>query len=311
MRLVPLKRTFADSCTSFTGCIPYFMIIQQCQSIDKIQSVTTTRKNHPLDQIVSWSAEGREATPCMPTLQRQYPQELSSSRDGRQFGHNRHWPRIRELCPFYGGAGPHLTQCCLRRGLPPYQVASWSIQPFGHNRHGLKIGVCALFWGAGELGPYLTQCARGQGLPPCQVSSWSVQPFGHNTPMSQTDRTGQTTVWQHRANHFTNGRPKIYAKFSEVMISPTISWWNDYLEKFCINFAMHKQVLKQLIQNRSYRTQMPWVIKDIRQNANVTTAKSTNNGVQKPQFWRDHDPHHITQCNMTKTKPYVKCHPDM
>jgi len=29
--------------------------------------------------------------------------------------------------------GPHLTQCRLGRGLPPYQVAPWSIQPFGHN----------------------------------------------------------------------------------------------------------------------------------------------------------------------------------
>jgi len=36
--------------------------------------------------------------------------------------------------------------------------------------------------------------------------------FGHNTPTSQTgqDRqTGQTTVWCHRANSFTNGRPKM------------------------------------------------------------------------------------------------------
>jgi len=26
-----------------------------------------------------------------------------------------------------GKLGPHLTQCCLGRGLPLYQVASWSI----------------------------------------------------------------------------------------------------------------------------------------------------------------------------------------
>jgi len=31
-----------------------------------------------------------------------------------------------------GGAGPHLTQCVLGRGSPPYQVAS--IQPFGHKK---------------------------------------------------------------------------------------------------------------------------------------------------------------------------------
>ena len=35
---------------------------------------------------------------------------------------------------FWGGElGPHLTQCRLGRGLPPYQVASSSIQPIGHN----------------------------------------------------------------------------------------------------------------------------------------------------------------------------------
>jgi len=35
--------------------------------------------------------------------------------------------------PFREGAGSHLTQCRLGTGLSPYQVASWSIQPFGHN----------------------------------------------------------------------------------------------------------------------------------------------------------------------------------
>jgi len=34
--------------------------------------------------------------------------------------------------------GPHLPQCRVGRGrgLPPYQVASWSMQPFGHIRRG-------------------------------------------------------------------------------------------------------------------------------------------------------------------------------
>jgi len=31
------------------------------------------------------------------------------------------------------GVGPYVAQCGLGRGLPPYQVTSWSIQPFGHN----------------------------------------------------------------------------------------------------------------------------------------------------------------------------------
>ena len=78
----------------------------------------------------------------------------------------------RRLCPHFGEEelGRHLTQCRLSRGLPPYQVASWSMQPFGHNGHGPKIG----------------------GLPACQVSSWSVQPFGHNTPTLQTGQDRQT-----------------------------------------------------------------------------------------------------------------------
>jgi len=44
-----------------------------------------------------------------------------------------------------------LTQCGLGRDLLPYQVASSSIQPFGHNRHEPKAEGCAPFrvlWGA-------------------------------------------------------------------------------------------------------------------------------------------------------------------
>jgi len=107
--------------------------------------------------------------------------------------------------PLWGGElDSHLAQCRLGWGLPPYQVESWSIQPFRHNRYGPKIGgLPPLGWG--KLSPHLTQC--GRGLPAHQVSSWSVQPFGHNTPMSQTGQTDRTDR-QHRANRFTNGRPK-------------------------------------------------------------------------------------------------------
>jgi len=53
------------------------------------------------------------------------------------------------LCPIRGQLEQRLIQCGLCRGLLPYQVASSSIQPFGHNRHGPKIGWdgCALFPG--------------------------------------------------------------------------------------------------------------------------------------------------------------------
>jgi len=46
------------------------------------------------------------------------------------------------LYPFtLGELGPHLTQCGLGRDLPPYQVAPWSIKPFGmHNAPTLQTG---------------------------------------------------------------------------------------------------------------------------------------------------------------------------
>jgi len=40
------------------------------------------------------------------------------------------------LRPFRGALRTRLMQCGLRRGLLPYQVASSSIQPFGHNSVG-------------------------------------------------------------------------------------------------------------------------------------------------------------------------------
>jgi len=54
------------------------------------------------------------------------------------------------LCPSFrrGELGPRLTQCGLGRGLLPYQVASSSIQPFGHNRHGEKLGAVPLLGGS-------------------------------------------------------------------------------------------------------------------------------------------------------------------
>jgi len=41
----------------------------------------------------------------------------------------------------------------LGRGLYAYQVGSWCVQPFGHNRHWPKIGGSAPFWGRGAGSP--------------------------------------------------------------------------------------------------------------------------------------------------------------
>ena len=47
--------------------------------------------------------------------------------------HNRHRPKSGDAVPLFGGEiRPHLTQCGLVQGLSSYQVASWSIQRFGH-----------------------------------------------------------------------------------------------------------------------------------------------------------------------------------
>jgi len=69
-----------------------------------------------------------------------------------------------------GELGPHLTQCGLDRGLSLYQVASWSIQPFGYNT-------------------------------PMLHTQRQTDVTGR--------QTGQTTVPYLRANRFTNGRPKM------------------------------------------------------------------------------------------------------
>ena len=80
------------------------------------------------------------------------------------------------LCPFGGGElGSHLTQFGKGWDLPQCQVSSWSIQPFGYNRHGPRIMrtlapvnlecgglLCPFPWG--QLNPHLTQCGQGRGL---------------------------------------------------------------------------------------------------------------------------------------------------
>jgi len=71
--------------------------------------------------------------------------------------------------PKAGELGLRLTRCGLGRGLLPYRVASESIQPFCHNRHGPKIGRGALPpFSGGWLGPHLTQST---GLRPTSIPS--------------------------------------------------------------------------------------------------------------------------------------------
>ena len=48
---------------------------------------------------------------------------------------------------FMGQLDSGLIQCDQGRALPPYQVASWSFQPFGHNTWAKSGGCCAPFLG--------------------------------------------------------------------------------------------------------------------------------------------------------------------
>jgi len=123
-------------------------------------------------------------------VRRNRTQELSSCWDGRRFGNNRHGPKSGGCCaPFRGEKlGPHLTRCGLGRGLPPCQVASWSIQPFGRNRHEPKIeGSSPLFLrGAGSSsytmwpGPRPLSLPSGMLIHPavCPQQTWAEN-WGH------------------------------------------------------------------------------------------------------------------------------------
>jgi len=87
-----------------------------------------------------------------------WPGPRSTSVRSRILIHPAVWPQqtVRKfgglLCRFFRGElGPHVTQYGLGRGLTPYQVASWSMQPFAHNTWD-KIGgggaVLPVFGGA-------------------------------------------------------------------------------------------------------------------------------------------------------------------
>jgi len=56
------------------------------------------------------------------------------------------------------GAGPHLTQCRLGQDLPPYQVTSSSVQPFGHTTWAESGEGAASAFFLGEPSRHLTQC---------------------------------------------------------------------------------------------------------------------------------------------------------
>jgi len=69
-----------------------------------------------------------------------------------------------------GKAGPHLTQCRLGPGLPPYQWYPDASSSLVTIDMGQKLGACVPFFLGGGLSSRLTQ-SLGRGLPPYQVAS--------------------------------------------------------------------------------------------------------------------------------------------
>ena len=88
----------------------------------------------------------------------------------------------------WGDLDPHLTQCGLGRDLLPYQVASSSIQSFGHNRHGPKVGcVGAVPFFLGKLGPHLTQVTWAEAY---LHSKWHLSPSSRLTTKDMGRKLG-------------------------------------------------------------------------------------------------------------------------
>jgi len=97
------------------------------------------------------------------------------------------------LCPFLGGQlGPNLTQRGLDRGLPRYQVASRSIQPFGKNRHVRKMGGCAPL-GGGAGTPYNT---TSPGPRPTSVLSGILIHPAVSPEQTWAENWGAVSLWE-------------------------------------------------------------------------------------------------------------------
>ena len=94
-------------------------------------------------------------------------------------------------------------------GLSPYQVASWSIQPFGHNRHGPKTGCggCAPLGGGAES-PSNTVWSepRHTTVPSSIIIHPTIWPQYMNVLWQiQTDRTNRQQSDSIGRTIFTNG----------------------------------------------------------------------------------------------------------
>jgi len=111
-------------------------------------------------------------------------------------------PKTWGCAPFcLGVLVPHLAQCDLGRNRPPYQVASWSIQPFGHNRDGPKIEGVPI-WGTGAGSPSNNVASAGSYLQakfhfdPSNRLATIHRRYRQERQTRQTDKQRSNSIWQ-------------------------------------------------------------------------------------------------------------------
>jgi len=130
-------------------------------------------------------------------------QELSSSWDGRPFGHNRHGPKIGGGTPFLGRGRRAPSNTMSPEPRPTFVPSCIMVhQPFGQNRHGPKIGGggCAPFLER-ELRPHLTQ--KSPGPRPTSVPSsilihpavWPHRTWAENCGWGYRQLPSSNTMW--------------------------------------------------------------------------------------------------------------------
>jgi len=140
------------------------------------------------------------------------------------------WPKIGGCAPFLGGGGagsPSNTMSLGSRSTFLLRVASWSIEPFGHNRYGPRIGggLCPFKGRApGSLSHTMWPVPRPNRMPSFTLIRPTVWPQYTNV----TDRT-DSTVYIQRSDStgrtvLQNGRPKTFINVGNIRSAESYDW---------------------------------------------------------------------------------------
>jgi len=131
--------------------------------------------------------------------------------------------------------GPHVTQCCLGRGLPLYQ---WHLDPSRRlvtTDMGRRLGwLCPFSWG--NLDPHLAQCGLSKGLPP-PTTKWHHDSSSRLATIDMGQKLGVCAPfwpWGGGAGSPSNtiyclGRGLPPYQLSGILIHPAI--WPSYMDR--------------------------------------------------------------------------------